>query len=203
MGITGGDSGNGVGDGVVNKEQREKLRELALAATPQDFDSAAEEMVAGGVVDCPVCGGEGTVELLSDYCNYDDTAIGVQFYGVGPEHGAAETYYRAAKPSTVLALLDRIDELEAAAEVESAEPVGEIVETGGSLAAVRLYSPAFFMVGDKLYRHPPSAVPEGWKLVPVEPTPEMLSGLVGPAGYCSMPLADAYKAMLAATGDSP
>ena len=96
---------------VMDKARREQLRTLALAATPQDYDSA-EHKTEGGVVDCPACGGEGSVDLEADYCNFDDVAIGVQFYGIGEHHGAAESYYRAANPATVLALLDRIDELE-------------------------------------------------------------------------------------------
>jgi hypothetical protein len=39
----------------------------------------------------------------------------------------------------------------------------------------------------------------GWQVVPKEPTKEMMKGVVGPAGYTSIPLADAYRAMLAAT----
>jgi hypothetical protein len=38
----------------------------------------------------------------------------------------------------------------------------------------------------------------GWQCVPKEPTREMMKELVGPAGYTSIPLADAYRAMLAA-----
>ena len=92
-----------------------------------------------------------------------------------------------------------IEQLEAAAaKLESAEPFGHVFhDFNGEPYFVDPCDPEYGE-GFDVYRYPPSAVPEGWKLVPVEPTPEMLSGLVGPAGYCSMPLADAYKAMLAA-----
>jgi hypothetical protein len=87
-----------------------ELEKLARAATPQDFDSAATKD-EGGFVECPACGGEGSVEIEADYCNYDNTAIGVQFYGVGREFRAAEAYYRAANPATMLKLCEIIREL--------------------------------------------------------------------------------------------
>jgi hypothetical protein len=81
-----------------------ELKRLAEAATPQEFDTA-EEKSGNGYIECPHCGGSGEVELEADYCNYDGAAIGVQFYGIGHEFGAAEAYYRAANPATVLALI--------------------------------------------------------------------------------------------------
>jgi hypothetical protein len=81
-----------------------ELKRLAEAATPQDFDSA-EEKTENGYIECPHCGGEGEVERQVDYCNYDNVAIGVQFYGIGNEFGAAEAYYRAANPAAVIALI--------------------------------------------------------------------------------------------------
>ncbi|GAA5785674.1 phage protein NinX family protein [Chitiniphilus shinanonensis] len=87
-----------------------ELRRLAEAATPQDFDSAAARPDADGQIECPICYGEGYLELEGDYCNYDGHALGVQFYGIGKHHGAAEAYYRAARPATVLALLDQLAE---------------------------------------------------------------------------------------------
>ena len=81
-----------------------ELKRLAEAATPQEFDTA-EEKSGNGYIECPHCGGSGEVELEADYCNYDGVAIGVQFYGIGHEFGAAEAYYRAANPATVLALI--------------------------------------------------------------------------------------------------
>jgi hypothetical protein len=82
----------------------DKLEALARAATPQDFDSAQTKRV-GGWAECPTCGGDGSVTLGNDYCNYDMAPQGVQFYGIGDEHKNAEAYYRAANPATVLALI--------------------------------------------------------------------------------------------------
>jgi hypothetical protein len=93
----------------------EKLKALALAATPQDFDSAQIKR-EGGWADCPTCGGDGTVSLGKDYCNYDGAALGVQFYGIGDEHVKAEAYYRAANPATVLELIAEVEQLRADAE---------------------------------------------------------------------------------------
>jgi hypothetical protein len=86
-----------------------KLRELAQAASPQDIDSAQQiEHFADGsrYATCPTCGGEGHVDIESDYCNYDGVAIGVLFYGIGNEFGAAEAYFRAATPANIIALID-------------------------------------------------------------------------------------------------
>lgn len=91
-----------------------ELERLAREATPQDFDSAKIKP-EGGWIECPHCGGNGEVELEADYCNYDGQALGVQFYGIGNAHGAAENYYRAARPAVVLAMIARIREMEAAA----------------------------------------------------------------------------------------
>jgi hypothetical protein len=95
----------------MNDENIAALKQAAIAATPQEIDSAQriEHYEDGSHVECPTCGGEGHVELEADYCNYDGTAIGVQFYGVGREHGSAEAYLRAAKPANVLALIERVE----------------------------------------------------------------------------------------------
>jgi hypothetical protein len=87
------------------------VKQKAEAATPQNFDTA-ELKTAGAFVVCPLCDGEGEVEVTADYCNYDDVAIGVQFYGVGNHFGNAEAYYRAASPDLFLAMAARIEELE-------------------------------------------------------------------------------------------
>ena len=81
-----------------------ELKRVAEAATPQDFDRA-ELKVENGHGECPQCGGQVEVELEADYCNFDGAAIGVQFYGIGHEFGAAEAFYRAANPDVVLALI--------------------------------------------------------------------------------------------------
>ena len=83
------------------------IEAAAKAATPQDFDSA-ELKVENGHVECPQCGGQGEVELLAEYTNFDGVAIGVQFFGIGHEFGAAEAFYRAANPAVVLELVRRL-----------------------------------------------------------------------------------------------
>ena len=85
----------------------EHLREVAERATPQDFDSA-EIVAKDGWIECPCCSGEGSVELTADYCNYDNEAIGVQFYGVGHAYVNAEEFYRTFNPATAIALLDEL-----------------------------------------------------------------------------------------------
>ncbi|ENZ74951.1 MULTISPECIES: hypothetical protein [Ralstonia] len=106
-----------------------ELQRLAREATPQDFDSAKLKPDADGWIECPHCGGEGSVQLEADYCNYDGQALGVQFYGIGNAFGAAERYYRAARPAVVLAMIARIRELEAAHQ--QAGPVGDEPPLGG------------------------------------------------------------------------
>ncbi len=96
----------------------QKLEMLAKAATPQDFDSA-EEKIENGYIECPHCGGQGEVEMEADYCNYDNAAIGVQFYGIGNEFGAAEAYYRAANPTAVLQLIAELQGYQQGAGVEA------------------------------------------------------------------------------------
>jgi hypothetical protein len=90
-----------------------RLKEAAQAATPQNIDNS--ERIEIGIdgqkyIECSHCGGEGAVELEADYCNYDDAAIGVQFYGIGNEFGAAEAYFRAASPATILEIIDLIEQ---------------------------------------------------------------------------------------------
>jgi hypothetical protein len=104
------------GAASLSDEQIEALKAAALAATPQDIDSAQEvERFPDGsrYCTCPACDGEGHVDLEADFCNYDGHALGVQFYGIGTEHGAAEAYFRAVKPATILALIDRLERAEA------------------------------------------------------------------------------------------
>lgn len=101
----------------MTNDQLEVLKKAALAATPQNLDSAeiVENPQTGEkFLECPCCGGEGSVKLHADYCNYDGHALGVQFYGIGPEHLAAEAYFRAASPATILALIERVGRAERA-----------------------------------------------------------------------------------------
>lgn len=91
------------------------IEAAAKAATPQDFDSA-EEVFEGGYITCPGCDGEGMVAMDAEYLNYDNEALGVQFYGVGDAHVNSEAYYRAAKPSVVLELIRRLRAAEGLAQ---------------------------------------------------------------------------------------
>ncbi|MBB5462920.1 hypothetical protein HDG33_006594 [Paraburkholderia sp. Cpub6] len=86
------------------------IETAASAATPQDIDSAesADHYDDGRHVECPACGGEGSVTLEADFLNYDGEALGVQFYGIGKAPGLAEAYFRAVKPATVLALIAEV-----------------------------------------------------------------------------------------------
>lgn len=84
------------------------IEAAAKAATPQDFVSAQVGGAEEGWMECPGCGGEGSVELTADYLNYDGVALGVQFYGIGEPHVHAEAYYRAARPAVMLALIAEV-----------------------------------------------------------------------------------------------
>ncbi|MDO7911387.1 hypothetical protein Q6A49_12670 [Pseudomonas sp. 22-AL-CL-001] len=87
------------------------IEAAAKAATPQDFVSAQVGGAEEGWMECPGCGGEGSVELTADYLNYDGQALGVQFYGIGEPHVHAEAHYRAARPAVVLAMVEEIRDL--------------------------------------------------------------------------------------------
>lgn len=89
------------------------LERAARAATPQDIDTAQIiGDVDGKYIDCPCCDGEGSVALEGDYCNYDGTGIGVQFYGIGKEFGAAERFLRAANPAAIIELIRSLRDME-------------------------------------------------------------------------------------------
>ena len=100
---------------TVTDELLAELEEAASKATPQHLDSAEGVIRAdsGAMIECPVCGGEGYASLENEYCNFDNHAIGVQFYGIGPELGAAEEYYRRANPETIAALTAELRRLRA------------------------------------------------------------------------------------------
>lgn len=99
----------------VTDELLAELEDAASKATPQHLDSAEDVIMAdsGAMIECPVCGGEGYASLENEYCNFDNHAIGVQFYGIGPEFGAAEEYYRRANPATITALTAELRRLRA------------------------------------------------------------------------------------------
>lgn len=98
----------------MTNDKLEALKAAARAATPQNIDTAEhiDRFEDGSHIECPACGGEGSVEFEADFCNYDGHALGVQFYGIGKEHGAAEAYFRAASPANVIALVDRLERAE-------------------------------------------------------------------------------------------
>lgn len=100
----------------------ENLKSAARAATPQNLDTAqsADHYNDSRDIPCPSCGGEGSVELEADFLNYDGKALGVQFYGIGAESGAAEAYFRAASPAAVLKLIERLERAESALAAHSA-----------------------------------------------------------------------------------
>lgn len=85
---------------------KQALREVAVKATALNLDTAQLKRRENESCECPVCFGEGYVDVESDYCNIDGVALGVLFYGIGEHHGLAETFFRAANPATALALLD-------------------------------------------------------------------------------------------------
>lgn len=112
---------------ALTDDQIATLKQAALAATPQNIDSAQsiDHYNDGRFIECPCCSGEGNVELEADFLNYDGKALGVQFYGIGNEPGAAEAYFRAASPANILSLLARLESAEsalAASPVEQPAP---------------------------------------------------------------------------------
>lgn len=106
-----------------------ELKAAAMAATPQKIDGA-QEKTEDGCMECPCCSGEGRVDVGADYCNYDNTAIGVIFYGIGDAHVAAERYFRAANPATVLALLAELERYKQYAKERDAENEGLALTVG-------------------------------------------------------------------------
>lgn len=101
----------------------------AKAATPQNFDSAQVADSEEGWIECPGCGGEGSVELTADYLNYDGQALGVQFYGIGDPHVHAEAHYRAARPAVVLAMVEEIRHLRQ--QLEQQKGLSRIITLSG------------------------------------------------------------------------
>lgn len=88
----------------------EDLARLAEAATPGDLDTTGNEgdeygySETGKWYECPCCDGAGEVHG-STYCNFDDFAMGVQFFGIGNEFKNYEAFFRAANPARILSLL--------------------------------------------------------------------------------------------------
>lgn len=101
----------------ITDELIAELESAANACGRMLLDSAETLTPAGaGVIECPVCYGEGYASLENDYCNFDNHAIGVQFYGIGSDFCAGERYFRAANPAVIRALLAERAELKRDAE---------------------------------------------------------------------------------------
>lgn len=106
------------------------LEALAKQATPGDLDTVPNPASeygghSTGEYDCPACDGSGEVEGET-YCNFDGLTLGVQFFGIGNAPQNYEAYFRAASPSTILALITRLrtSEAKAVEAVERAERAG-------------------------------------------------------------------------------
>jgi hypothetical protein len=109
----------------------EQLKRLALACTPQNLNTAEHKDDGNGeYVTCHICGGDGSIELETTYTNYDNIAIGVQFFGVGNEFGAADRYFRAANPAFILQLIEALER-----NTTAAPAVDEAIEVPQELLA--------------------------------------------------------------------
>lgn len=75
-------------------------KQAAQAAAPQNLVSAesSDQYDEGSHIECPVCGGEGSVQREAEYLNYDGTAIGVQFYGIGNAPGLPKRIFARPTP---------------------------------------------------------------------------------------------------------
>jgi hypothetical protein len=100
---------------TLTDELLEEIEAAAISAGSMALDTAevVSKCADGQMIECPVCGGEGYASAENDYCNFDNHAIGVEFYGIGPEFGAGERYFRAASPATITALITEIRTLRA------------------------------------------------------------------------------------------
>lgn len=72
----------------IDQDTITSLRNLLEEATALDL-STAEHKRKDRWIECPVCGGEGSVEG-TDYCNIDNEPIGIFVYGIGDKMVAAE-----------------------------------------------------------------------------------------------------------------
>ncbi|WP_241721955.1 ead/Ea22-like family protein [Raoultella sp. HC6] len=110
------------------------MKAAAEKATALNLDTAQEVRDEDGYLECPVCGGEGSVDAERDYCNIDGVALGIQFYGIGEHHGLAEQYFRIATPANILALVEALEKSESrlhevAVACATAEQVMEKAQT--------------------------------------------------------------------------
>ncbi|MDE1188537.1 MAG: hypothetical protein PW844_19000 [Pantoea sp.] len=154
-----------------------ELVELAGKVTALNLDTAQSVKDEDGYIECPLCCGEGHVDAENDYCNIDAVPLGVQFYGIGPEHGLAEQYFRAANPAAILAIAEYVkglEEIRAAAE--------KLVRCKGRYHSEQNYralASLFGVVTPDLHHIPDAgkAIPKGWRLMPDEPTAEMMKAM--------------------------
>lgn len=104
----------------------EELLTLAEKATPGRLETA-ERHTAEEMIECPICNGDGEV-YASDYCNIDGRALGVQFYGIGPEFGAHEALWSflMANLPAIITALSTAEKLEVAKEALRKIAEGEI-----------------------------------------------------------------------------
>lgn len=90
-----------------------------------------------------------------------------------------------------------------------AEPVAEFVEDVAAIGGARFRLLKPLKVGSKLFLHPPlpveqaGAVPEGWKLVPLEPTREMMIAGEAESDSETATYESVFTAMLAAAPQPP
>lgn len=75
------------------RDLRETLERLGKEATPGDL-ATAESVRTDTGVECPMCGGDGDLDAKA-YTNFDNVAVGVQFFGVGNEHVVQEALWHA------------------------------------------------------------------------------------------------------------
>ena len=116
------------------------LEKLRQEATPGDLDSAEIKKHLENM-ECPTCGGPSEFEA-DDYCNFDGVALGVQFYGIGPEHQTHEKLWRE--------MLKQLPSLLLAAQTLAKLRSGEVVD-GMMLTKARLgaaVGPALLVAGD-------------------------------------------------------
>lgn len=171
---------------TISKERLAEIRAAAEKATPGPWgvwteptpskDRAIDEL-AYQVMSTPDADFAEAVYLLDAAGKCPATT------GCGPTSAANAAHIANCDPQTILALLDALD------AAEKAEPVAWMA-SGNNREATMWFSraPADMVARDRqqtvtpLYAHPVPAVREGWKLVPVEPTEEMIE-----AGSLSRP----------------
>lgn len=114
----------------------QELKRLAEAATAGNLDTVPNPPTEYGGKDeegcfvCPQCDGEGAVDAVT-YTNFDGVAMGVQFFGIGDAFQRYEAYFRAASPSTILALIEENKRLAKLIRVLLENEPDDLVADGG------------------------------------------------------------------------